>query len=181
LRLLKKHIVCLLGLLSISSPQLIAQHCGYDGAYIIVLNIHNSENTDNISDLRISVMDSFGSTITKNFWNREKQQRDTLFFWRNPDNTSVKGKTEQRHSMYPRPNRFWFADDHYVMVLNGNEEYTQIRIQDPKGRYDELIIPIYSEEVYPLCSGYSRWQRGEKWGFIEGYKAKDVTLTLVGL
>jgi hypothetical protein len=50
--------------LLLSAQQIMqAQHCGYDGAYILVVHPHAANDTTLIPDLKITLLDSVGKPI----------------------------------------------------------------------------------------------------------------------
>lgn len=163
-------------LLLLSAQQIIkAQHCGYDGAYILVVHPHAPSDTTLISNLKITLLDSVGNPIiTTQTWDGHKYIPDTARFKLNPQTDA-----DLRNPNYLNIMRFWFAKNNYVCYLFCTPTPAQIRIEDvdkTRHNFKTQIININQNNFFPLCSSHSSWMHSPQSGFVKNYKPIDVTL-----
>jgi hypothetical protein len=115
-------------LIVIMGSQVKSQHCPFDFANILVVNVHAVNDTSVISNLRITLLDSIGQTVMTQKWGSGEWVDDTLRFWQNPNSTSHSGIMDNNNPMNPRTIRFWFARSNYVLVTGGLLPGEKIRI-----------------------------------------------------
>lgn len=171
----------LFGLLLLSTP-LFSQHCPFDGAYILVVEVEDSLSGERIPDLKISFLDSLGERITHQVYRKGGWEDDTLWMWMNPDSTSHCGIIDNNHPMNPWSIRFWFAESNYVLVWGADLPGSQILIEDLDGsqnggQFKTRIVALGTENLYPLCTGHSNWDYGPEGGFVEGFQSLKVYLS----
>lgn len=139
------------------------QHCGYDFTSYIVLHVHEEGKKENISDLRITLIDSTGTdavnTNNRYSW-RHKDQ--VLTFMRNHQ-IDASGNALNT----PDPAAKWYfpyAKD--VWLLSVTNEFPadamMVRITDPKGRYQSQDVQLYAFNMYVLCT--SQVEQGMQFG-----------------
>jgi hypothetical protein len=124
-----------------------AQHCPFDATGIIVVNIHCSSDTANITNLEVILMDSLGKVVGE--------------FWRNPDKITYHGPIDCNHRADVTRMRFPFAKDNYVFVgainLLNKPHTISIRDIDGKkngGNFASVLVKLTKSEVYSLCGTY---------------------------
>lgn len=144
-----------------------AQHCPYDGASIIVLNIYSEDGKNVIPDLTITLLDTNGNPIL--------QKGDALRFWQNTKEPSV--RVGDFNSSNAKEITYWFASNNYVAVVpSTTSPVGPVLIQDGNGRYETTIAYLPKGSMYPLCTEHSGWDEGEAQGFMEGYKPVGIRL-----
>ena len=165
-------------LLLLSVQQIVqAQHCGYDGAYILVIHPHAQNDTTLIPNLKITLLDSVGKPIiTTQTWDGHKYIPDTSTFRLNPQTNADLGKPNYLSIM-----RFWFAKNNYVCYLFCQPAPAKIKIEDTdgeknRGNFKTQIININQSNFFPLCSNFSSWMHSPQSGFVKNYKPIDTTL-----
>ncbi len=162
---------------------LIAQHCPYDHESIIVLEVRCDVDSTTIPGLKITLRNNRGNIIMSSSYNGKDWETDTSFFWLNTDTATLSGVIDNKHAWSPWKTRFWFAGDNYVMVCPRAENYKgwEIRIEDVDGKnncgkFYPTTVFVSSDIVYPLCSAFSYWDMGAKYGFVKDYKPHKVKL-----
>lgn len=161
-----------------------AQHCPFDNAYIMVVNITSDEDTLVIPNLKVTLLDSLGNTVFYQKWDGGTWKEDTLKLWQNPKKTSHGGIIDNENPMNPSSIRFWFANDNYVFVKGSELPGIQLKIEDVdgnenKGHFRIVIVNISDESLYPLCTAFSSWKFGEKYGFVKNYKPISIKLARI--
>ena len=104
-------------------------HCGFDFTSYLVVKVHEEGKSDNIADLKISVVNEKGEEIinenNKLSW---KFGNQTLFFTRNH---LISKSNEPEKWFFP------YAGDTYLLSVTNTfpaEEF-YIKIQDTKGKF----------------------------------------------
>lgn len=147
-------IILLLGLFTNAK----AQHCGWDGCYVIILDVRDNATNKIINDLDIILTDSAGKPYTSE-WNLKNYQRytiyqktDTLKFGQNIRNDDPKS------DIYTIP----FGINNYMLLVYGNNypnimksEDDKIIIQDRKGRYEGKTIG--NIKITHMCTSNRIW------------------------
>jgi hypothetical protein len=161
-------------LLLFSARQSWAQHCGWDGAYIIIVDVRDSVTGKIIDGLKITLTDSAGKPYTSD-WNLNNyknyniyQGTDTLQFGQN----HKKPKKGAADMEYP----FSFGIDHYMLFVYPNnypsfnaDSTDLIHIVDPTGNYATKSYPFTFNNILSLCTSMSIWR--DK-GVLEARKVK---------
>ena len=139
-----------------------AQHCGYDIAGIIVINIHKKYDKKNIKNLKITLLDSLNKVVMTKFWRKDNNNEmhfvnDTLKFWQNPIKTYKLKINPINHSDI----RFPFAKENYLLVYSNDFKINtfKIKIEDidgkkNQGKFKTIIVQPKQIKVYPLCGKY---------------------------
>lgn len=171
----------LLALLGMSS--LPAQHCPYDGVYILVVDVHAVADSQTIPQLRLTLWDSLGRPAMRSYWVPEQLQwrEDTLAFWINPPSSSPKGGIDPLDFLQPQKTHFWFAEDHYVLVCGSKFEGYTLKVEDIDGlenggSFRTAQIPLQRDDAYSLCTGRSHWRWHQAPSFVAGYAPIEVVL-----
>ncbi len=137
-------------LITITFTTAMGQHCAFDFAAIIVVNVHEKDSIKNIPNLKITIVDSIGKPF-------ESGQ-----FWQNPSKTTFAGYIDNNNPADPSRIRFPFASDNYVLIIGYRfpvEKY-YIKIEEidrsANGEYYPLIWPtkLYAIDKYSLCGTY---------------------------
>jgi hypothetical protein len=178
-------IVSLLGLTAKAQiPGGNAMHCGYDFTSYVVLDVHESGKKENIKNLRITIVDSIGRDVI-NIGNRYsfKNANQPLLFTSNYliGDTNLRlqpGETAKKERYF-----FPFAKDNYLLSVANTfpADNFAIKIEDTDGKenggkFKTLILPLYSYNMYVLCSNESQ-QAAIKFG-RKMNKPVDIVLEL---
>jgi len=158
-----------------------SQHCPWDMASIIVVEIKaDSADTKVIKDLKITLLDSLYSPFTIPV----NDGLDTILFWQNPLKKLHSGISDNINPMNPKAIHFWFAENNYISVIGSNkkDEPLKLKIEDIDGEsngghFRMTIVEILPRDIYPLCTNFSSWDRGEQFGFVEGFKPMFIRLS----
>lgn len=127
-------------------------HCGFDFTSYLVVKVHEEGKSDNIPDLKISVVNEKGEEIinenNKLSW---KFGNQALFFTRN-----------QLISKYNEPEKWFFpySGDTYLLSVTNTfpAEELYIKIQDTKGKFKEQLVQLQAFNMYILCSSENERQ-----------------------
>lgn len=161
-----RYIVILLLFVGFTAKaQQVTMHCGYDFTSYLVIDAHESGKTENIKNLKITVVDSLGRDVI-NVGNMYSWSRanEPLRFKQNyaigednqplPAGTKLTGKER------------WFfpyAKDNYVLSVANTfpADNFSIKIEDVDGKengdqFKTVIQPLYSYNMYVLCSNESQ-------------------------
>ncbi len=172
--------IFLVSLFFMATGTVVAQHCPWDADIILVVDI-TTENKDNtIPNHEVELLDSLGNEVITSIWDGEKWVDDRSFLWQNAKETT---DFDIWHTN-PRKFHFWFAKDNYILFCNykiAKNNY-QLRVRDIDGElnggpFRTTVVEINKEDFYPLCTNFSSWDKGEKYGFVPGYKPVKVILT----
>ncbi len=158
-------------LLFVVSARAQVMHCGYDFTSYIVLDVHEAGKKENIKDLRITVVDSLGREVLNinnvySFKNANKPLVFSLNYKIGEDNKKLAdGATATKERWF-----FPFAKDNYLLSVANTfpADNFQIKIEDIDGndnggKFKTAIIPLYSFNMYILCSNESQ-QAAVKFG-----------------
>jgi hypothetical protein len=127
-------------------------HCGFDFTSYLVVKVHEEGKSDNIPDLKISVVNEKGEEIiNKNNKLSWKFGNQTLFFTRNH---LISKSNEPEKWFFP------YAGDTYLLSVTNTfpaEEF-YIKIQDTKGKFKEQLVQLQAFNMYILCSSENERQ-----------------------
>jgi hypothetical protein len=132
------------------------QHCPYDFAGIIVLNIHAKNDTVIIPGLLITIHDKEGDLMMTTKYVHNKWEAKVDAFWQNPSNTTFKGYIDNNNPAENEKIRFPFAKNNYVLVVSSSliiDTYT-VEIIDPSGKYLPKEVRLSRDNLYSLCGTY---------------------------
>lgn len=147
-----------------ASAQLGGQmHCGYDFTSYIVLDVHEQGKKENIKNLRITVVDSLGRDIINvgNVYSFKNANKPLLFSsnYRIDANNKplAEGATTEKERWF-----FPFAKDNYLLSVantfpanNFSIKVEDIDGEDNGGKFKTVLLPLYSYNMYILCSNES--------------------------
>ena len=134
-----------------------AQHCPFDGAGIIVVNIHSQEDKASISGLEVFLCDSLGNPYEQAPASNGRTHSFDCSFHQNPATTTFRGNIDNNNPAEPRKIRFPFAGDDYVLLCERTYDTYKayIKVIDPQGRFNETsAIKLFPIDVYSLCGNY---------------------------
>lgn len=138
----------LISLLSFSQ----VPHCGFDFTSYLVVKAHEEGKSENISDLKISlVYESGEEVINENNKYSWKNGNQPLIFVKN----HLISKADESQKWF-----FPYSDDTYLLSITNTFPASDfyIKIQDPKGLYKEQIVQLQSYNMYILCSSENERQ-----------------------
>lgn len=146
-------------------------HCGYDFTSYVVLDVHESGRKENIKNLKITLVDSLGNDLINtankfSYRNADKPMAFSFNYKIDDKGTPLaEGATAEKERWF-----FPFAKDNYLIsVVNTFEaDRYQVKIEDIDGKanggkFKTLILPLYSYNMYILCSNESQ-QAAMKFG-----------------
>jgi hypothetical protein len=167
---------------------LAAQHCPFDFAYILVLDVHAAGDTSLIPGLRITALDSSGRPILASPYDVSFSGMDSLRFWQNPKKTSHH-RIDNENPMNAWRIRFDFAGNNYVFCAYGNPPFRKkedlpirkVLIEDVDGeknggRFISSIVDLDVRDFYHLCQSASNWEQDETGAYLNGFEAREVVL-----
>ncbi len=141
------------------------QHCGYDFTSYIVLHIQEDGKPDNISGLKVTLVDRDGNdAVNVNnslSWQRAGQVLEFTENYRiGPDGKRSVEPTDKDRWFFP------YAKDTYLLSVTNEfpaDEY-QVRIEDPRTDpvFQTMIVPLHSYNMYVLCTGQQATQFGRR-------------------
>lgn len=151
--------------------QVQVMHCGYDFTSYIVLDIHESGKTENIKNLRVTVVDDQGKDLINinNFYSFKNANQPLVFSFNyliGDDNKRLAEGTTAKKERYFFP----FAKDNYLLSIANTfpADNFSVKIEDVDGnenggKFKTVTLPLYSFNMYVLCSSESQ-AAGVKFG-----------------
>lgn len=171
MRKLLAFILFFTGLTALAQVPGSAMHCGYDFTSYIVLDVHEQGKTENIKNLKITIVDSLGRDLINvnnmySWSSANKPMRFSVNYKIGDDNKRLEeGATATKERWY-----FPFAKDNYLLSVANTFPADSFRIKvedldgnENGGKYKTTIIPLYAYNMYVLCSNESR-DAGVKFG-----------------
>jgi len=158
-----KHFILTL-LLCVSCGVLLqSQHCGWDNAYVIIVEVTDESTGEDIRGLDIVLADSTGQPYTSH-WNLSNhkdihlyQKTEVLKFGQN-----LKRK-RQKFSRYLGP--FPFGVNNYMLLVYANNYRgfnksgkDLIVIKDSREKYEDVAIKFDPQKITPMCTGNAIWR-----------------------
>lgn len=127
-------------------------HCGFDFTSYLVVKAHEEGKSDNVSDLKISLVNENGEELIN---------ENNKFSWKNGNQPLVFVKNHLINKPEQAPKWFFpYAEDTYLLSVTNtfpaNDFY--VKIQDEKGIYKEQILQLQSFNMYILCSSENERQ-----------------------
>lgn len=149
---------------SAQSQVLNGQHCGYDFTSYLVINVHEQGKTENIKNLRITIIDSSGTEVINknNRWSWVNNNKPLLF----TPNYKIDRNNNKTENSNPEGKWFFpFAKDYYLLsVVNiFTADIFSVKIEDIDkddngGHFETQIIPLSPYNMYILCSSENERQ-----------------------
>jgi hypothetical protein len=146
-------------------------HCGYDFTSYFVLDVHESGKSENIKGLKITIIDSLGNDVVNinNAYSWKNANKPLQFYlnYKIDDNNQkvAEGKATGKERWF-----FPFAKDNYLISVANTfpAEKFSVKVQDVDGQenggsYKTVILPLYSYNMYILCSSETQ-QAAMKFG-----------------
>ena len=127
-------------------------HCGFDFTSYLVVKAHEEGKSDNIADLKITLVNEKGiEIINENNKYSWKYGNQSLVFTRNH---LINTPSEPEKWFFP------YAGDTYLLSVTNTfpaDEF-YIKIQDTKGNYKEQVVQLQAFNMYILCSSENERQ-----------------------
>jgi len=127
-------------------------HCGFDFTSYLVVKAHEEGKSDNIADLKITLINEKGvEIINENNKYSWKYSNQHLVFTRNH---LISNPNEVEKWFFP------YSGDTYLLSVTNTfpaEEFF-IKIQDTKGIYKEQFVQLQAFNMYILCSSENEQQ-----------------------
>lgn len=158
------------------TTSLYAQHCGYDNAYITVLKITNGQSQSSIPNLKVGVINQYQMRreVKKG---QEFLEGDTLFLRQNPKVDRVGDYGEKHHPANYTMRRFFFAENHYILLSTRPISDIEVYIESPdEDFYESRVVSIDPAYSFPLCSSFSRWNMDQNPSFVTDYRPFEISL-----
>ena len=127
-------------------------HCGFDFTSYLVVKAHEEGKSDNISDLKITLVNEKGiEIINENNKYSWKYGNQALVFTRNH---LISKPNEAEKWFFP------YSGDTYLLSVTNTftAEDFFIKIQDTKGKYKEQLVQLQAFNMYILCSSENERQ-----------------------
>lgn len=141
------------------------QHCGYDFTSFLVLHIHESGAQQNISGLRLTIVDANQVEV----YNKDNQYswssgKGILQFSENYQIDNRGGKLPADQVSTGAKWYFPYSKASYLLSVANTfpADDFQVKIDDPTGTYKPMLIPLYSYNMFVLCS--SEQQKAMQFG-----------------
>lgn len=146
-------------------------HCGYDFTSYIVLDVHEAGKTENIKNLKITIVNKEGKeVINLNNVYSFKHANEPLLFSLNykigDDNKRLaEGETSDKERWF-----FPFAEGNYLLSVANTfpADDFSVKVEDVDGeenggKFKTVTISLYRYNMYVLCSNDSK-QAAMKFG-----------------
>ncbi|QYJ67805.1 hypothetical protein [Flavobacterium litorale] len=146
-------------------------HCGYDFTSYVVLDVHEAGKTENIKNLKITIVDSKGIDVINvnnvySFKNGNSPLQFTSNYKIGDDNKRLaEGEKAIKERWF-----FPFAKDNYLLSVANTfpADRFSIKVEDIDGdenggAFKTVIVPLYNYNMYVLCSNDSQ-QAAVKFG-----------------
>jgi hypothetical protein len=134
--------------------QIMAQHCGYDGASILVVHPHAAGDSSVVDGLRITLLDSMNIPFQ---WNG----RAAPPFIRNTDRSAWSARYINHQPQRGEKLLFPFAQDNYILVIPRGMDLSgwHILVQEFDCEWFEKcvmqqLVPLSNSNSYSLCDTY---------------------------
>lgn len=148
-----------------------AMHCGYDFTSYVVLDVHEDGKKENIKNLKITIVDSLGNDVinVNNLYSFKFANQPMKFGFNYLIDDENKPLAE---GAVAKKERYFFPyakDNYFLSVANTFEaDKFSFKIEDVDGKanggkYKTLVLPLYSYNMYVLCSNESQ-QASMKFG-----------------
>ncbi len=139
-------------------------HCGYDFTSYIVLNVHEAGKTENITNLRITIVDSTGKEIinVNNAYSWKSANKPMEFSFNylideNGKRLAVGAVAKKERWFFP------FAKDNYLLSVSNTfpADRFSVKVEDIDGaenggKFKTAIVQLYAYNMYVLCSNESQ-------------------------
>lgn len=150
-----RYLISFLFFISLSTNA--QQHCGYDFSSYIVLHIHEDGKPENISNLKVTLVDSLGNEVlnvnNKYSWNKKDQvMKFSENYKIDNDGKKIENTPENQKARWFFP----FSKDTYLLSVTNDfpADNMRVKIEDvsEKPQYVTEIIQLYAFNMYVLCS-----------------------------
>lgn len=148
--------ICLFFFIGIFSGKA-QQHCGYDFSSYLVLHIHEDGKPENISNLKVTLIDFFGNALVNTGNKYSWIERDKVMSFYENYKIDSKGQrltgdsTEEKIRWY-----FPFSKATYLISVTNDFpiEGMRVKIEDvsEKPVYQTQIVNLYAFNMYVLCT-----------------------------
>lgn len=140
------------------------QHCGYDFSSFLVLHIHEDGKQENISGLKVTLIDFFGNELVNTGNKYSWTDRDKVMqFYENYKIDSNGRKAESTSSDEKLRWFFPYAKATYIISITNDFpiEGMRAKIEDTSENplYQTQIINLYAFNMYVLCTTQSKAQQ----------------------
>lgn len=156
-----------LALLLLTLSQTQAQHCQWDNAYILMVDIRDSETGKAIPKLEVLLVDSSGTPYRSSY---NKTNHKNLSFHQHTKRLQFGQNIKKKRQSYSdTKGPFPFGEGHYMILLYYNNypsfnaqgtDYIQIRDVDGKknlGRFEMTKLPFSKKDIVSLCTSNAIW------------------------
>jgi len=135
-------------------------HCGYDFTSYFVVNVHENGKTENIKNLKITIVDSLGvdviNTGNKFSWtNKDKPLQFIKNYKINTKGEKVLENTTDESAKW----FYYFAKDYYLLSVANTfiAEQFYVKIEDIDayengGKFKTQLVQLNSYDMYVLCT-----------------------------
>lgn len=133
------------------------QHCGYDFSSFFVLHIHEENKTENIPDLKVTLVDFFGNELvnTGNKFSWTESDKVMQFY----ENYKIDAKGKRLTNDLSEEKIRWFfpyAKATYIISVTNDfpVEGVRAKIEDVSKTpiYQTEIVDLFAYNMYVLCT-----------------------------
>lgn len=166
-----RKIILLIAITVTTLPALKGQHCGWDNAYVIIVDVRDSATGQIIDDLEILLADSVGKPYRSEF---NLQNFKELSFSQNTDTLRFGQNLKKETQEFSKINGpFPFGIGYYMLLVyyNNYPDFNKsgndlILIRDKDGvknlgSFESKNVKIGKENIVHLCTGESIWHHEE--------------------
>ena len=128
------------------------QHCGFDFASYLVVDVHENGKIVNLDNIKISLIDKDGKEVINinNSLSWKDGNKPMIF----SKNYLVSKEGEKERWFFP------YAKDNYLLSITNTfpAENYNIKVEDSSGKFKTQIIELNSFNLYVLCSSENEKQ-----------------------
>lgn len=150
-----------------------AQHCGYDFAAILLVDIVDKKSKEVVEGLGVTLLDSEGNPVLEKYYRNGSSGPDTLRFFHKNES----GETNMYRFEYKD---IWIIEDSYGLIQNYQTDLSKskVLIHDPQGRYKDKTVNLNQENLFHLCTDAHDWyyRKNRSRERIEGLEIIEVKL-----
>ncbi len=147
------YITLFLGFFSANAQQ----HCGYDFSSFIVLHVHEDGKSENIPNLKVTLIDFFGNELVNTGNKYSWTHRDEVMTFYENYKIDSKGKKLTENSTEEKT-RWFFPYSKATYIISITNEFPiegmRAKIEDvsDKPTFQTQIINLYPFNMYVLCT-----------------------------
>jgi hypothetical protein len=133
------------------------QHCGYDFSSFFVLHIHEEGSKENISNLKVTLIDFFGNELVNTGNKYSWTDRDKVMQFYENYKIDGQGKRVVQDSLEEKIRWFFpYSKATYIITVTNDFPIDGIRVKiedvSEKPVFQTQIINLFATNLYVLCT-----------------------------